>query len=109
LEISELTAAFDASYVLMSPRDVIHFMVSDMNNPSSIMRCLQAARENARAVRGSMTTELWETINTTWLEAQKKMRDGMLDSAPSEFFEWVKFRSHLARGVNVGTMLMDEA
>ena len=38
LEISELTAAFDASYVLMSPRDVIHFMVSDMNNPSSIMR-----------------------------------------------------------------------
>ena len=84
LEISELTAAFDASYVLMSPRDVIHFMVSDMNNPSSIMRCLQAARENARAVRGSMTTELWETINTTWLEAQKKMRDGMLDSFASD-------------------------
>mgnify|MGYP000128337393 FL=1 len=108
LEISELTAAFDASYVLMSPRDVIHFMVSDMNNPSSIMRCLQAARENARAVRGSMTTELWETINTTWLEAQKKMRDGMLDSAPSEFFEWVKFRSHQTRGVQHGTMVRDE-
>lgn len=108
LEISELTTAFDASYVLMSPRDVIHFMVSDMNNPSSIMRCLQAARENARAVRGSMTTELWETINTTWLEAQKKMRDGMLDSAPSEFFEWVKFRSHQTRGVQHGTMVRDE-
>jgi uncharacterized alpha-E superfamily protein len=108
LEISELTAAFDASYVLMSPRDVIHFMVSDMNNPSSIMCCLQAARENARAVRGSMTTELWETINTTWLEAQKKMRDGMLDSAPSEFFEWVKFRSHQTRGVQHGTMVRDE-
>ena len=108
LEISELTAAFDASYVLMSPRDVIHFMVSDMNNPSSIMRCLQAARENARAVRGSMTTKLWETINTTWLEAQKKMRDGMLDSAPSEFFEWVKFRSHQTRGVQHGTMVRDE-
>lgn len=108
LEISELTAAFDASYVLMSPRDVIHFMVNDMNNPSSIMRCLQAARENARAVRGSMTTELWETINTTWLEAQKKMRDGMLDSAPSEFFEWVKFRSHQTRGVQHGTMVRDE-
>jgi uncharacterized alpha-E superfamily protein len=92
----------------MSPRDVIQFMVSDMNNPSSIMRCLQAARENARAVRGSMTTELWETINTTWLEAQKKMRDGILETAPSEFFEWVKFRSHQTRGVQHGTMVRDE-
>jgi uncharacterized alpha-E superfamily protein len=108
LEISELTEAFDASHVLMSPQDVIQFMVSDMNNPSSIMRCLQAARENARAVRGSMTTELWETINTTWLEAQKKMRDGILEAAPSEFFEWVKFRSHQTRGVQHGTMVRDE-
>jgi uncharacterized alpha-E superfamily protein len=108
LEISELTQAFDASHVLMSPQDVIQFMVSDMNNPSSIMRCLQAARENARAVRGSMTTELWETINTTWLEAQKKMRDGILETAPSEFFEWVKFRSHQTRGVQHGTMVRDE-
>jgi uncharacterized alpha-E superfamily protein len=108
LEISELTDAFDASHVLMSPQDVIQFMVSDMNNPSSIMRCLQAARENARAVRGSMTTELWETINTTWLEAQKKMRDGILETAPSEFFEWVKFRSHQTRGVQHGTMVRDE-
>ncbi|MFM1806367.1 MAG: hypothetical protein RL212_626 [Pseudomonadota bacterium] len=108
LEISELTEAFDASHVLMSPQDVIQFMVSDMNNPSSIMRCLQAARENARAVRGSMTTELWETINTTWLEAQKKMRDGILETAPSEFFEWVKFRSHQTRGVQHGTMVRDE-
>ncbi len=108
LEISELTEAFDASHVLMSPQDVIQFMVSDMNNPSSIMRCLQAARENARAVRGSMTTELWETINTTWLEAQKKMRDGVLETAPSEFFEWVKFRSHQTRGVQHGTMVRDD-
>jgi uncharacterized alpha-E superfamily protein len=108
LEISELTQAFDANHVLMSPKDVIHFMVSDMTNPSSIMRCLQAARENARAVRGSMTTELWETINTTWLEAQKMMREGILDTAPSDFFEWVKFRSHQTRGVQHGTMVRDE-
>lgn len=108
LEISELTQAFDVNHVLMSPKDVIHFMVSDMSNPSSIMRCLQAARENARAVRGSMTTELWETINTTWLEAQKMMREGILDSAPSDFFEWVKFRSHQTRGVQHGTMVRDE-
>ncbi|MFL6715596.1 MAG: alpha-E domain-containing protein, partial [Burkholderiaceae bacterium] len=28
---------------------------------------------------------------------------------PSPFFEWVKYRSHLSRGVAIGTMLKDEA
>jgi uncharacterized alpha-E superfamily protein len=36
-------------------------MVRDPDNPSSIVSCLTAARENARAVRGVLTTEVWET------------------------------------------------
>jgi uncharacterized alpha-E superfamily protein len=108
LKISELNTQFSAQHTELLPVTVIAFMVSDMDNLSSIMRCLQAARENARAVRGSITTELWETINTTWLEAQRMIRDGTLSRAPAEFFEWVKFRSHLTRGVNNGTMMRGE-
>ena len=85
------------------------FMVRDESNPSSIYRCLHAARENARAVRGTLTTEVWETQNQTWLEFGRQLREGAFDADPSEFFEWVKFRSHLSRGVTVGTMLQDEA
>jgi uncharacterized alpha-E superfamily protein len=70
---------------------------------------MRAARENARAVRGSLTTEVWETYNTTWLELLKHLHTGLLERNPGEFFEWVKFRSHLARGVTIGTMLEDEA
>ena len=43
----------------------------DEANPSSIRSCLMAARENARAVRGTLTTEVWETQNQTWLEFQR--------------------------------------
>ncbi|MFS8973927.1 alpha-E domain-containing protein [Cupriavidus necator] len=109
LDISELTDAFDHKYGLLSRDDVIDFMVRDMTNASSIMSCLRAARENARAVRGSLTTEVWETVNTTWLEVQRMIADGVLKEDPSAFFEWVKFRSHLARGVQFGTMLKDDA
>ena len=42
----------------------MEFMVKDESNPSSIVSCLSAARENARAVRGTLTTEVWETQNT---------------------------------------------
>ena len=109
LSISELTEEFDDRYPVVSPRDVMDFMVRDASNSSSICACLQAARENARAVRGSLTTEVWETHNDTWLDLQRKLSDGTSERDPQSFFEWVKFRSHLSRGVTIGTMLKDEA
>ncbi|HTT12860.1 MAG TPA: alpha-E domain-containing protein [Burkholderiaceae bacterium] len=109
LTISELQSAFQAKYPSLTPRDVLDFMVRDPGNPSSIFCCLQAARENARAVRGVLTTEVWETHNDTWLELRKVLAGGVVKRDPSQLFEWVKFRSHLSRGVTIGTMLKDEA
>ena len=109
LGISELTGDFEARYGAVTPRSVMEYMVSDPNNGSSIRNCLKAARENARAVRGTLTTEVWETQNQTWLEFQRMVKDGAFLRDPGTAFEWVKFRSHLSRGVTVGTMLQDEA
>jgi len=109
LSISELTQAFKGKYEVVSAANVMDFMVRDEANVSSISACLQAARENARAVRGTLTTEVWETQNQTWLEFTRLLRDGTFRRDPGALFEWVKFRSHLSRGVTVGTMLQDEA
>jgi uncharacterized alpha-E superfamily protein len=109
LSISELLPAYTARHGDVTARAVMEFMVKDENNPSSIVSCLRAARENARAVRGTLTTEVWETQNQTWLEVNRMLASGEFERDPGVFFEWVKFRSHLSRGVTVGTMLMDEA
>jgi uncharacterized alpha-E superfamily protein len=109
LSISELLPSYQAKYGQIVAKDVMEFMLSDESNPSSIIACLRSARENARAVRGSLTTEVWETQNQTWLEIQKMIKKVEFKRDPGKLFEWVKFRSHLFRGVTVGTMLMDEA
>jgi uncharacterized alpha-E superfamily protein len=109
LGISELQGVFDEKYGMLTSKDVLDFMVRDPSNPSSIASCLTYARENARAVRGTLTTEVWETLNTTWLDMQNQLKSGILRQDPSSFFEWVKYRSHLSRGVTVGTMLKDDA
>lgn len=109
LRISELMQHYQHQHGDISAKSVLHFMVRDESNPSSIVSCLKAARENARAVRGVLTTELWETQNQTWLELQRLLKGNSFEKDPSEFFEWVKFRSHLSRGVAIGTMLQDEA
>jgi len=109
LSISELTGDFAERHGAVTPRSVIDYMVSDEKNASSIRCCLMAARENARAVRGTLTTEVWETQNQTWLEFQRMVSSDAFQRGPGEAFEWVKFRSHLSRGVTVGTMLQDQA
>ena len=109
LRISELEPAFDARHEETTSSNVLKFLVADPTNPSSIYSCLQAARENARAVRGTLTTEWWETVNDTWLQFVEHLRGGELEAHPDALFEWVKFRSHLSRGVRLGTALQDDA
>ncbi len=109
LSINEISGDFAKRNREVTPTGVIDYMVNDEKNGSSIRCCLMAARENARAVRGTLTTEVWETQNQTWLEFQRMIATNAFQESPGEAFEWVKFRSHLSRGVTVGTMLQDEA
>jgi uncharacterized alpha-E superfamily protein len=109
LSISELTNDYAERYGQVNSRDLMDYMVRDPQNHSSICSCLRAARENARAVRGSLTTEVWETHNDTWIGLDAWLKDRLFERDPSKFFEWVKYRSHLSRGVTLGTMLKDEA
>jgi len=109
LSISELVPAYLEIHKEVTRDKVLDFLVCDDTNPASIVSCLRAARENARAVRGALTTEVWETHNQTWLEMGKQVGGGAFERDPARFFEWVKDRSHLARGVTQSTMLQDDA
>ena len=109
LQIMDIEAQYFAKNATISPEAVLDLMVFDADNPSSIINCLRAMRDNAHAVRGTLTSELWETSNATWLSVRDDARDGVRERGIGEFCEWVKYRSHLSRGVTVGTMLQDDA
>lgn len=109
LSISELVPAYLEMHDEVTRDEVLHFMVREERNNASIFCCLRAARENARAVRGALTTEVWETHNQTWLDLGRQLDGGAFERDPARFFEWVKDRSHLARGVTQSTMLQDDA
>ena len=108
LTISKLEGAFLSKYDVINRENVLDFMIYETSNPSSIVSCLYAARENARVIRGKITSEVWETQNTTWLELQRILQTRH-QSDPSRLLEWVKHRCHLFRGVMYGTMLKNEA
>ncbi|MEY2633108.1 MAG: hypothetical protein RIR00_1762, partial [Pseudomonadota bacterium] len=109
IALNSLEEAFAAKYDTVNAENVLRFMVSDTDNYASIHSCLRMARENAHAVRGTITTEMWETLNSTWLEAREKTFEQLFNAGIAEFFEWVKMRSSLTRGTTLGTLLQDDS
>lgn len=108
LNITGCSAGYELQHGLARSDAVTHFMALDVNNPSSIYNCLKLARENARTVRGAITSEMWEVINATWLELNR-IADNFGQLKWSDFFDWVKERSHMFRGVTLGTIQKDIA
>src|SRR6266480_6667135 len=106
---SGLATDFYESHQQLSAENVLRFMILDSANTSSIYCCLRAARESARAVRGAITSEMYEDLNSAWLDMRVYDYNRIQSSGVSEFLDWVKMRSHLFRGVTFGTMLRDEA
>lgn len=103
LVITENVAAFEATKRPTNSETVARFLAWDPGLASSIASCLEASRENARAVRGSITSEMWECINDTWMQLHARRRAGQ-EPINSEFFDWVKERSHLFRGITSATL-----
>lgn len=89
--------------------DITRFFALDVESPCSIRFCVRAARENARAQRAVISTEMWESINTTWLAVRDLDEAGLRERGLREFFDWMKDRSHLFRGVSHSTTLHDDA
>ena len=108
LGLSELEPQFLELYGEISTENVLRFMVTDQRNLSSIVSCLWSARENARAVRDSLTSEMWETVNDMWLESCQWVKSDRAITQVREYLDWIKLRSHLILGVALGTMLKDE-
>lgn len=85
--------------------DVLTSLAIDRTNPSSIAYAVQSARENARRAREIVSTELWETLNTTYSRTPRRINN----EKAHEFFQWVRERSALAVGVTDSSTSRDEA
>ena len=108
MRAAEVDEAFDAKHTIAYSANVSHFMLFDEENPSSVRSCLLAARTNARSVRTALTTDMWEAINSAWLEfSQLKPRD-ISGAKLQELLQWVRQVSYRYRGALLSTLLRDD-
>ena len=89
--------------------NVIEFLASDRTNASSIVSCITSARENARAIRDVLSSEVWEQINRFYLLVNNRGADWRALNDSFSFFSEVKLLSHLISGVADNTMSNGQA
>ena len=106
LNLSLTHELFQARHARFTMSNLLNFFALDGNNPCSIYSCVEMAWNNAHAVRGSLSAEVWECINATRIELRQLRQRGISELGTDGFFEWVKERVHLFRGAVLGTLGM---
>jgi len=101
-------AAFLKRYGTATKENVVRFLAFDAENPNSICSCVLAARENARSVRDTISSEMWEQINTLHLLISEESRKPLPAALP-EFCHQVRMACHLFQGITHATMSHNEA
>ena len=88
-------------------RQVLELLAYDMSAPTAIAGALGAARENARGARETISSEMWEALNTTWIALPERRRRASRHGAHA-YFSWVRERAALINGISDATMSRDD-
>jgi uncharacterized alpha-E superfamily protein len=108
LTISGSGDAYRRRYEAETDRDVLYFFAFDLEHPNSILSTWKRARENARSIREQISSEMWETLNVSYLQLREWDVDRVMAGTPHTFFQMVKDASHLFQGILNRTMMMGE-
>jgi len=85
--------------------ELLQRLAYDPGSPASIYATLSNAREVARRARETLSTSMWEAVNTTWRTIPSGQFEAM---GPSASFRWVRDRAALINGTADATMPRDE-
>jgi uncharacterized alpha-E superfamily protein len=114
LEASGAAEGYHARHATAQEAEAVEYLTFSPDNPSSIRNCIEASRTNARAVRTALTVEMWDAINSGWIEL-KRFEKGNRALARydreqlTRFLEFVKRTSLDYDGSAHRTMLRNDA
>ncbi len=101
-------ALFKERYGDVSAKNVLDFLTFDSEYGNSILSCVKAARENARAVRETISSEMWEQVNAFYLWVNEAAQEDLTEEQLYSFYPEVKMASHLFAGVMDASMAHNE-
>jgi len=91
---------YERVYDDFTSTSVPDFLTLSLKNPSSILSCVNAARENARMIRDQLPGELWEVVNRLYLELKDQDIQRIWADDPTSFYTRVREMVALFQGLS---------
>lgn len=107
LEIMGTEQSFHEHYDSTEEKNILRFMIADLNNSGSIMSSLKFARENARTIRDIIPRETWESINDLYLIAKSHTQSGIARKNRYSYLQKIILGAETLTGQLAGTMYHD--
>ncbi|MEX0728318.1 MAG: alpha-E domain-containing protein [Planctomycetaceae bacterium] len=95
---------FAEKYGVASQESVQKFLTFEREYPYSILSSIRLARENARSIRETITTEMWEQLNQFYYLVRDASQSDRVQKSPAEFYRQIRQASHLFQGITDHTM-----
>src|SRR6185437_175964 len=105
-----VSAGFHRTYDEANEDNVVEYLAFAASNSSSIRNCIENARLNARSVRTALTSEMWDAINSAWIELGEAWDKGTSSREElAKFLRFVQQTSLRFDGSAYRTMLRNDA
>ena len=108
LQASGTSVGFAEKYGDPVQRNIESYLFFDRDNPSSVVSCIERARENARIVRTALTSQVWDALNGAFQEMRQLERKPRSEMELTELTEWVMRQAALVRGAIDATLLRND-
>ncbi|HKL55508.1 MAG TPA: alpha-E domain-containing protein [Roseovarius sp.] len=108
LQSAGVLDAFQAQNEAVTKEAAIDWLLRSRANSSSVLSCVEAARQNARMVRTALTGEVWEAINATYMRTRSTLARKVSERDLPKVLGAIRQHTALVRGMTHGTMLRNE-
>lgn len=88
---------------------VLHFYIMDEHNPSSVRSCIRMARENARALRPLISTEMWVQLNGFHNRLERLRKVDLKVENLNRLCSYIKESCQTHSGITAETLYRDES
>ena len=108
VQINADEARFFKFHDVATAENVINFYVLDRNNPTSIVRMITAARENARTLRPLISTEMWSHVNIFYNRLRALEPEDLQTSRVGGLCTMLRLECQTHTGITEGTFFRDQ-
>jgi uncharacterized alpha-E superfamily protein len=108
LEVLSASTGFDAAPGAANEKNIVNYVFSDRNNPSSLISSLASARENMRTTREVLPSESWERVNSLYLSISRRATKGLPRASRHSALNGIIQSCQQVSGMLSGTMNHDE-